>query len=181
MRTISRLAAVAAFAIAPIPAPLCRADEARTPAEAPTQPARLVQPPGPPELAPFSPDFQAAMANSQLQTYRYTQLAEQATALRKLCETGFGPADLCPKTGMASGSPLASDRGDLPTVADIDGRAGNLRALLVLADGRRVAVTPGSILPDGSRVEAITGDAVRLSREDGSPDSLSFGAGLPLK
>jgi type IV pilus biogenesis protein PilP len=115
------------------------------------------------------------MADSQLQTYRYNQLAEQALALRKLCETGFGPADLCARTAQAAG-PGAGERAaeELPAVAEIDGARGTLSAVLVMADGRRLAVRPGSVLPGGLTVVAITGDEVRAATPAGRAERLPF-------
>jgi type IV pilus biogenesis protein PilP len=149
-------------------------------ATAPAAPV-AVQPPGPPELAPLSPDFQAAMANSQLATYRYTQLAEQALALKKLCDTGFGPADICPKIGIGAGQPSASAvQGELPMVTEITGGKSGLSAVLALPDGRRVVVHPGTRLPDGSRVAGISHDDVRIARTGADDLALSF-AGADLK
>jgi type IV pilus biogenesis protein PilP len=129
-------------------------------------------------LAPLSPDFQAAMANSQLQTYRYTQLTEQALALKKLCDTGFGPADMCPKAGTATQAGTSdADPAELPTVAEIEGTGGTLTAVIVLADGRRLSVRPGSVLPGGLTVAAITGDDVRVVTEPGREKRLAFGGG----
>src|SRR5579859_651409 len=129
MQAISRLAACAALASS------CAF------AEPPmmTAPAATAHPPAPPELAPLSRDFQAAMANSQLQTYRYSQLTEQAQALKKLCDTGFGPTDICPKGNAAASEGVGSaGTADLPTVAEINGVSGALSAVLVFADGRRL-------------------------------------------
>jgi type IV pilus biogenesis protein PilP len=146
------------------------------PAVADPAPTATAHPPAPAELAPLSPDFQAAMANSQLQTYRYGQLTEQALALKKLCDTGFGPADICPKTGpTASQGVSAADLPELPTVAAIDGAGGVLTAVLVLADGRRLTVRPGSALPGGLTVTAITGDDVRVRTGPEREERLAFG------
>jgi type IV pilus biogenesis protein PilP len=124
----------------------------------------------------MSQDFQAAMANSQLQTYRYSQLTEQAQALKKLCDTGFGPADICPKgnAGLGDGAAPAG-LAELPTVAEISGAGGALSAVLVLADGRHVTVHAGSVLPDGVTVETITYDDVRIRMLRGGETALAFG------
>ncbi len=149
-----------------------------TPVSPNTAPVEVTHPPVPPDLAPVNPDFQAAMANSQLQTYRYSQLTEQALALKKLCDTGFGPADICPRGGAAVGANAASgaDAG-LPTVAAIDGGSGALTAVLVLADGRRLSVRQGSILPDGLVVAAITSEDVRVRTLPGREERLAFESG----
>ncbi len=142
-------------------------------------PALLQHPPSPPELAPLSPDFQAAMANSQLQTYRYSQLTEQALALKKLCETGFGPSDICPRAGSSADPALAVNGGDLPSVEEIAGSGSALRAVLVLADGRRLMVRVGSVLPNGLVIAAITGDDVRVKA--GDRESVLYFAGGQAK
>ena len=189
MQAISRIAAIAALvsscaygqsAQPPAPSVPAAAPAARL---APAQPGSdkgpvvIAPPPAPPELAPLSQDFQAAMANSQLQTYRYNQLTEQALALKKLCDTGFGPADICPKAGAASfdGS-VTANPSDFPTVAEITGTRGALSALLVLADGKRVTVRPGSVLPNGLRIASITEDDVRVSKGPGAGTVLYFSA-----
>lgn len=141
-------------------------------------PTPVAHPPVPAELPPLSPDFQASMASSQLQTYRYSQLAEQALALKKLCETGFGPPDLCPKSGPAA-SPNAAmaGPGEFPTVLAIDGAGSALTAILALPDGRRMTVRPGAMLPGGLTVTAVTGDDVRVRTVPGQEDHLAFGGG----
>jgi type IV pilus biogenesis protein PilP len=131
-----------------------------------------------PDLVPLSPDFQAAMANSQLQTYRYSQLTEQALALKKLCDTGFGPSDICPRSGGGATSQIAngiSATGTLPTISEIDGVHGALSAVLTLEDGRHVTVHPGALLPDGTKVVSITEDDVRVSTGPGRETALYFG------
>ena len=141
-------------------------------------PTIIMHPPAPAELAPLSPDFQASMANSQLQTYRYSQLTDQALALKKLCDTGFGPADICPKAGLSSPQGTSEvDLAELPTVAEIDGVGGSLTAVLILADGRRLTVRTGSSIPGGLTVAAITGDDVRIRTEPGREEHLAFGGG----
>jgi type IV pilus biogenesis protein PilP len=171
MRAISRIAVLAALVSGGVFA---------DPTVAPTQlfqpPVSVANPPAPVELAPLSPDFQADMANSQLQTYRYGQLAAQALALKKLCDTGFGPADLCPsaRTGGADDAILTGGP-ELPTVTGIDGIRGDLTAVLVLADGRKVTVRPGSVLPGGLTIAAITGEDVRVRTQSGQQTSLVFG------
>ena len=141
----------------------------------------VAPPPAPPELAPLNPDFQAAMANSQLATYRYTQLTEQALALKKLCDTGFGPADICPRGNepgrQAGAAPTATD---LPTVTGITGGRAGFAATLLLGDGRRVSVHSGSRLPDGSAVAGISGEDVRVDRAGIGEIVLPF-AGAELK
>jgi len=165
--TLAALASGYAFAEPAVPA--TQADPAST---------AIAHPPAPAELAPLSPDFQAAMANSQLQTYRYTQLTEQALALKKLCDTGFGPADICPKGGsVAQTGASGADSADLPIVAEIEGTGGTLTAVIVLADGRRLSVRPGSVLPGGLTVVAISGDDVRVVTEPGRERRLAFGGG----
>ena len=140
------------------------------------------QPPKLPTLAPFSQDLQAAMANSQLQTYRYTQLTEQALALKKLCETGFGPSDICPKTigseSLSIESRQSTGPAAPPTVVEINGTQNAFSAVLVYSDGRRVTVRRGSILADGLKVTAVTADDVRVTK-DGRPLTLSFGSASP--
>ena len=136
----------------------------------------IAVPPAPMQLAPLSPDFQAAMANSQLATYRYTQLTEQALALKKLCDTGFGPADICPRAAAASG-PATAAQAELPTVTEITGTRSGLSAVLALPDGTHIEVRAGSILPDGRRIAAVSDDDVRLVRESGSDIVLSFAGG----
>ena len=117
------------------------------------------------------------MANSQLQTYRYDQLTEQALALKKLCDTGFGPADICPKAGAAPlDDSIAANIGDLPAVAEITGNGTGLSAVLALADGRRIVVRQGSTLPGGFRITSITGDDVRVSKGPGPEAVLYFSA-----
>ena len=119
------------------------------------------------------------MANSQLATYRYNQLTEQALALKKLCETGFGPADICPKATVGvTGNVAASAPADLPTVAEISGSGSGLAAVLALPDGRHVAVHAGSVLPDGRRIAAISNDDVRIAHEGGDI-VLSFAGAAP--
>jgi type IV pilus biogenesis protein PilP len=149
------------------------------PASAPaagSAPTEIAHPPAPAELAPLSPDFQAAMANSQLQTYRYSQLTEQALALKKLCDTGFGPADICPKMGSpASKGTAEATISELPTVAEIDGAGGVLTSLLILPDGRRLTVRTGSTIPGGLTVVAITSDDVRVRTAPGQEERLAFG------
>jgi len=141
-------------------------------------PTPVADPPVPAELPPLSPDFQASMASSQLQTYRYSQLAEQALALKKLCETGFGPPDLCPKSGPAGSSNAAiASPAEFPTVLAIDGAGSALAAILALPDGRRMRVRPGTILPGGLIVTAVTGDDVRVRIAPGREEHLAFGEG----
>jgi type IV pilus biogenesis protein PilP len=147
----------------------------RAPSGANPDPESLDQPPAPPLLAPLSQDFQAAMANSQLQTYRYNQLTEQALALKKLCDTGFGPADICPKRGGGASdadSVGAASSAELPIVAEISGAGRTLAAILLLSDGRRIRVRPGSVLPNGSLVTAISSDGVHMSRQPGRQDAI---------
>ena len=144
-------------------------------------PTQIAHPPVPAELPPLSPDFQASMASSQLQTYRYSQLAEQALALKKLCETGFGPADLCSKSAAVGSSQAATaSPGEFPTVLAIDGAGSALTAILALADGRRMTVRPGAILPGGLTVTAVTGDDVRVRTAPGREEHLAFG-GRPVR
>lgn len=146
------------------------------------EPAVIDHPPSPPQLAPLSPDFQTAMANSQLQTYRYNQLTEQALALKKLCDTGFGPADICPKANAAvSEGALTNNSGALPLVAEITGTGSALSAVLILADGRRISVRAGSVLPDGLHVAAVTDDDVRLSHGPGHELAIPFADSVPAK
>ena len=181
---IALIAAIMAFDADAQPAqtPVPPSSAAPSPSSAAPQvgtvrgPESLAQPPAPPTLAPLSQDFQAAMASSQLQTYRYNQLTEQALALRKLCDTGFGPADICPKRtpDSSDGAPAAAgDRStELPIVAEITGAGPTLRAVLVLRDGRRVSVRPGSALPDGSTVTGISSEDVRVSLGAGRQDAI---------
>ncbi len=116
------------------------------------------------------------MANSQLQTYRYSQLTEQALALKKLCDTGFGPADICPKMGsLATQGTAEATVAELPTVAEIDGAGGVLTSLLILPDGRRLTVRTGSTIPGGLTVVAITSDDVRVRTAPGREERLAFG------
>ncbi len=107
------------------------------------------------------------MANSQLQTYRYNQLTEQALALKNLCDTGFGPSDICPKVGAGSAQSAdgssAGNISELPSVAEITGIRGALTAVLVLSDGRRVTVHAGSELAGDLRVARIGDNDVRVS------------------
>ncbi len=159
--------------------------------QAPTTPGPALaaipigHPPTPPALAPLSQDIQAAMANSQLQTYRYNQLTEQALALKRLCETGFGPPDVCPRANAsASGSidaPLVAGPNELPTVAEINGTQNALSAVLVLEDGRRVTVRTGSMLPDGLTIANVTADAVRVTTGNGREATLYFGGSPQAK
>jgi type IV pilus biogenesis protein PilP len=144
-------------------------------------PVPVQSPPGPAELAPLSPDFQAAMANSQLQTYRYNQLTEQATALKKLCDTGFGPAEICPAVSRSTAAEAAAGAGELPTVVQIDGGKAGFSAILLLGDGRRLTVRPGSLLPGGLTVAAISPDDVRLRTERDGQATLPFGDRGSLK
>ncbi len=170
MQAISRLAVCVALASN------CALAEPPVPAAANSAPVAAAHPPAPPELAPLSQDFQAAMANSQLQTYRYSQLTEQAQALKKLCDTGFGPADICPKGNAAIGEgTVPAGIAVLPTVAQINGAGGALSAVLVLADGHHMTVHAGSVLPDGLTVTAITFDDVRIKMSRGDESSLAFG------
>jgi type IV pilus biogenesis protein PilP len=144
-------------------------------------PTQLGAPPALPQLAPLSPDFQAAMANSQLATYRYTQLTEQALALKKLCDTGFGPSDICPQRATVAGEGGASQaQTELPTVTEITGARAGLTAVLALPDGRRIVVHPGTQLPDGRRVAGISHDDVRIGRTGGDDLILPF-AGAEAK
>jgi type IV pilus biogenesis protein PilP len=170
-----RIAAVAALASG---CALAEPPPALPPLAGPVSTA-IAHPPTPAELAPLSPDFQAAMANSQLQTYRYSQLTEQALALKKLCDTGFGPADICPKASPAVGQGSSpADPAELPTVAEIDGGGGSLTAVLVLADGRRLMVRSGSTLPGGLTILAIGSDDVRVRIAPEREERLAFSGGL---
>ena len=169
MQAISRLAACAALVSC------CAFAGPPDPAPPDGRPIPVAHPPAPPELVPLSQDFQAAMANSQLQTYRYSQLTEQALALKKLCDTGFGPNDLCPRGGPAGGRASDAAVSDLPVVAEIDGAGGALSAVLVFADGRRFTVHAGSALPGGLMVAAITGDDVRIRTAPSTETVLAFG------
>jgi type IV pilus biogenesis protein PilP len=174
MRVISSIAILATFAPG-----LAFAEPPAATGPSDTAPVAVVHPPVPAELAPLSQDFQAAMASSQLQTYRYNQLTEQALALKKLCDTGFGPSDVCPKAGPAAAASVeAANEGELPTIAAIDGVGGALTALLVLPDGRRMTVRPGTVLPGGLIVGAITGDDVRVRSLAGGEKRLPFEGGL---
>jgi type IV pilus biogenesis protein PilP len=177
MRAISWIVACAAFVTSG-----GAFAEPPTPAMGEEAPKSIANPPGPPNLAPLSPDFQAAMASSQLQTYRYNQLTEQALALKKLCETGFGPADICRKgTGSAGEGMTGSAPADLPVVIGIDGAAGALSAVLVFADGRRLTVRPGSALPGGATVRAISADGVHVREASGAETVLPFGDRGPAR
>jgi type IV pilus biogenesis protein PilP len=143
--------------------------------DADKEPVAIAHPPSPPQLAPLSPDFQTAMANSQLQTYRYNQLTEQALALKKLCDTGFGPVDICPNANAAhADGSLTTSSSALPLVAEISGSHGVLSAVLILADGRRVSVRAGSVLPDGLHIAAVTNDDVRVNNGSGRQLALPF-------
>jgi type IV pilus biogenesis protein PilP len=188
MQAISRIAAIAALAAhcaaaqpraaAQDPAPAAQARPAQAGPVRPPMPIDLADPPAPPELAPLAPDFLAAMANSQLQTYRFSQLTEQALALKKLCDTGFGPADICPKAGAArAGGSGPAETGEMPSVAEITGTKGALSALLVLADGRHITVRTGAMLPGGLQVVSITEDTVRVSIGRGRETVLYFAGG----
>jgi type IV pilus biogenesis protein PilP len=178
MQAVSRLVLVSILA-----AGCARAEQAPETSSRPrvaVDGATQVAPPAPPQLAPLSPDFQAAMANSQLATYRYNQLTEQALALKKLCDTGFGPGDICPKAvTVAVGGSGSAAPADLPTVTEITGSRNGLSAVLALSDGRHVLVRPGSVLPDGRRVGTVSNDDVRIVR-DGGDIVLSF-AGADTK
>jgi hypothetical protein len=173
MQAISRIAAVAVLIASCAQGQTVQPDDQAAQAGAPAQ---LEHPPVPPELAPLSQDFQAAMANSQLQTYRYTQLTEQALALKKLCDTGFGPADICPKPGSSADPDQAATVADLPTVEEIAGAGNGLHAVLIFADGRRLTVHTGSVLPNGLSIAAVTGDDVRV-RGAGRESVLYFADG----
>ena len=182
MRAISIVAAAAALAMNSVhaqPVPTSRDATSRALA-APTssavseEPSAVARPPAPPELAPLSQDFQADMANSQLQTYRYNQLTEQALALKKLCDTGFGPADICPRAGASADNTTAADSAGLPTVEEISGSKSALRAVLAFSDGRHVTVHMGSVLPNGLIVGAVTEDDVRVRRGLGQEAVLYF-------
>jgi type IV pilus biogenesis protein PilP len=178
MQAISRIAAVAVLAAGCAhaqPAP------GHDPSAAQAEPVIIDRPPAPPELAPPGQEFQAAMANSQLQTYRYNQLTEQALALRKLCDTGFGPADICPKANAAASGAIAAEATDLPTVQEITGTHNGLSAVLVFPDGSHFMVRPGSVLPNGLAVVAITGDDVRVGKSPGREMALPFGGSAPAK
>jgi type IV pilus biogenesis protein PilP len=178
MRAISGFAVVAMLAASCAhaqPAPV------RAPSEAAAAPTIIDHPPTPPELAPLGQDFQAAMANSQLQTYRYNQLTDQALALRKLCDTGFGPADICPKANAAASGAIAAEATDLPTVQEITGTHNGLSAVLVFPDGSHFTVRPGSVLPNGLAVVAITDDDVRVGKSPGRDMALPFGGSAPAK
>lgn len=175
MQAISRIAVLSLFAVG-----CAHAQPTQNHAEAPESPTPLASAPVPAQLAPVSPDFQAAMANSQLATYRYTQLTEQALALKKLCDTGFGPADICPKAGNGTGQGVSGAvQGELPTVTEITGARSGLSAVLALPDGRRLLVHPGSRLPDGSQVAAISHDDVRIGRTGADDLILSFAGAEP--
>ena len=184
MRTLNAIAAVAAlWAGCAYGQPGPEAAPAKP--QSPAVPAPVARPPALPQLAPLGEDFQAAMANSQLQTYRYGQLAEQALALKKLCETGFGPADICPNANnpvgpRADGGASANPFG-LPTVAEINGTGSALSAVLILPDGRHATVRAGSLLPNGLQVSEITLDDVRVTAGGGHEQTLYFGGGTPLK
>jgi type IV pilus biogenesis protein PilP len=195
MQAISRIAAIAAFASnCAYAQPAQTPDRPLTAAGASAQgaapqrnvdPIVVAHPPVPAELAPLSEDFQAAMANSQLQTYRYNQLADQALALKKLCDTGFGPSDICPKAGAGSAQSAdgssTTGSGELPSVAEITGIRGALAAVLVLGDGRRVTVHAGSELAGGLRVASVDSDDVRVSKGSGHDTILYFGGGTEAK
>jgi len=173
MQVISRIAVLSLLAFS-----CANAQPTQNHTDAPEGLTPLGSAPVPVQLAPVSPDFQAAMANSQLATYRYTQLTEQAIALRKLCDTGFGPADICPKAGTGQGL-SSSVQGELPTVTEITGARTGLSAVLALPDGRRLMVHPGSRLPDGSQVAAISHDDVRIGRTGADDLILSFAGAEP--
>ena len=195
MQAISRIAAIAALAAncayaQPAQTPDQRVNAAGASAHgaAPQRnvdPIVVAHPPVPAELAPLSQDFQAAMANSQLQTYRYNQLTEQALALKKLCDTGFGPTDICPKVGAGSAQSAdgsnTTGSSELPSVAEITGIRGALTAVLVLGDGRRVTVHAGSELSGGLRVASIDDDDVRVIKGPGRDTVLYFGGGAEAK
>jgi type IV pilus biogenesis protein PilP len=183
MQAISRIVLIAAFVAMNADAEPAQMPVSAAAPQAGTVPGReaLARPPAPPDLAPLSQDFQAAMANSQLQTYRYNQLTEQALALRKLCDTGFGPADICPRRTADALDVAAGAAGNiavLPTIAEITGIGRLMSATLLLPDGRLITVRPGSTLPDGATVTAISADEVRLGKvRDGHEMSLVFGDG----
>lgn len=183
MQAISRIVLIAALAAANADAqpPQTPVSGAVPQPGAMPGPESLVHPPAPPELAPLNQEFQAAMANSQLQTYRYNQLTEQALALKKLCDTGFGPADICPRRtaeALEGAANAAGNTAELPTIAEITGAGLALNAKLVLPDGRLIVVRPGSMLPDGSTVTAISAEEVRLGIGlDRHEARLAFGDG----
>ncbi len=178
MQAISRIAAVAVLAAGCAHAQQAPVHEPVAPT---ATPAIIDRPPAPPELAPLGQDFQAAMANSQLQTYRYNQLTEQALALKKLCDTGFGPADICPKVGAATGTAIAAEATGLPMVEEITGTLNGLSAVLVFPDGSHFTVRPGSVLPNGLAVVEITGDDVRVGKSPGRDMALPFGGSALAK
>jgi type IV pilus biogenesis protein PilP len=121
------------------------------------------------------------MANSQLQTYRYSQLTEQALALKRLCDTGFGPADICPKAGASADGALTANSADLPTVEEISGTRTGLSAVVAFPDGSHFTVRNGSVLPNGLAVVAITDDDVRVGKSPGRETILSFGGSARAK
>jgi type IV pilus biogenesis protein PilP len=174
MQAISRIA-VCAVLISN-----CAFAETPLPKAAGGQPIAIAPPPGPPDLVPLAQDFQAAMANSQLQTYRYNQLTEQALALKKLCDTGFGPSEICGRRESDAAAGM-SGSAELPTVSQIDGPGGSLSAVLVFADGRHLTVHPGTALPGGLTVAAISNDDVRLRSSSGGETVLAFGDRGPSK
>ena len=136
---------------------------------------------GPPALPPLPklPDDTASrVAASQVNIYLYQQLAAEAAALKMLCETNYGPPDLCrmQKPAPAAAAPVVEIQGEAPgiTLVQVLGDDRHLSAVLQLGGGRELTVHEGSPVPGKGRVIRITADEVRLALADGGEGTVGF-------
>jgi len=138
-------------------------------------------PSGPPALPPLPklPDDTASrVANSQVNIYLYQQLAAEAAALKALCETNYGPSDLCQtqRPMPPAAAPVVEMQGEGPGISLVQvlGDDRHLSAVLQLAGGRELTVHEGSPVPGKGRVIRITADEVRLALANGGEGTVGF-------
>lgn len=146
-----------------------------------------IPPGGPMNTAPALPalpklpeDAQARVNAAQVNIFLYQQLATEAAALKALCETDYGPSDLCRK-GRApdpqpASAPVVEARASSGRISllQVLGDERHLSAVLQLSGGRELTVHEGSSIPGSGRVVRITPDEVRLTMVDGREGLLSF-------
>ena len=113
------------------------------------------------------PSVDSSYASKLRQIERDRFLIEQlnalATAKAQLCTSPYADPDLCRAPRAATAAAAAPSAGGGPIVTRIVGIGPALRATLRFPGGAELTIKPGSRLPDGRAVEAVTAEGVRLS------------------
>ena len=138
-------------------------------AAATESPAPLASAPPPPaQLAgPLSPDFQAAMANSQLADLPLHPADRAGARTQEALRYRFRPGrHLSKGWARGTGARRSGQQGELPTVTEITGARTGLSAVLALPDGRRLMVPSGQPVARRSRARSPRSphDDVRIGR-----------------